>query len=941
MDAVQTGLKKYTRIGERSPKKAQPSIISLSPLPVIPGLLLATTGLFVPGSAIAETSGCESESSIECTGQKRLGQVLLAAAIPPTDSTSTVVINGEEKVLLSADSNTEAAWSNFKTLTVGDVTDGELTIDGRSIQTTAGTIGNRSTGTVSLINGANWKIVPTSTSGNIVLGTNNGSGTLILKNGSQISGIKELRIGEFYAGTHGLTVIEGTNSSIETGWVVVGDQGEGRLDILDGGKLTSLGRMNIGYVGVTDTSNRKGNGVVNVSGEGSRLDVTTALYLGGFDSSKQNDAKGSLTVSNGGTVKAKSFIWAGMSPGSTAIINIGGNPGEEAQAAGYFDTPMIYLGHQTTDSKTATLNFNHTTDDYLLSAKISGAGAVNHNGPGTTRVSGDNAYWGITAVNRGIFRAGSTTGFSTNSDFQVAEPATLDLNGYSQTIRSLSLDGTLSFGDPQSGRDPVSLSNSVLTVNENYSSNNGLLVLNTTQDEAQQQPVVNKLVVKGNTSGTTRVILKELGTAAVGDLDGAQVVQVNGLSEGEFVAAERLVAGAYDYALLRGTDSESDEAIPDSNHWYLSNTWVPGDDPDTDDNTDPVDNPDPLPEPKDLDPGEPQINPSPGVIPASDAVLRPEMGAYLANSLAANTLFTTRLHDRLGETQYIDPITGETQVTSMWLRNVGGHNRFHDGSGQLKTQSNRYVLQIGGDIAQWSRDNQDRWHLGVMAGYANSQSNTRSGLSHYRADGSVSGYSAGMYATWYADNAGKQGTWLDAWMLYNWFDNTVRGDNLAEERYHSKGITASLEVGHSFKLGEQPRLSYWLLPQAQLIWMGVSADDRREKNGTLVRDSGKGNLQSRLGVKAYLQGYHAQDEGKERMFQPYIETNWLHNTRDYAVSMNEETGRIKGAKNIGELRAGVEARVNSRLHLWGNVGQQMGNDGYSDTQAMLGLKLVF
>lgn len=44
-------------------------------------------------------------------------------------------------------------------------------------------------------------------------------------------------------------------------------------------------------------------------------------------------------------------------------------------------------------------------------------------------------------------------------------------------------------------------------------------------------------------------------------------------------------------------------------------------------------------------------------------------------------MFITRLHDRLGETQYTDMLTGEEKVTTMWMRNVGGHNRFTDGAG--------------------------------------------------------------------------------------------------------------------------------------------------------------------------------------------------------------------------------------------------------------------
>lgn len=99
------------------------------------------------------------------------------------------------------------------------------------------------------------------------------------------------------------------------------------------------------------------------------------------------------------------------------------------------------------------------------------------------------------------------------------------------------------------------------------------------------------------------------------------------------------------------------------------------------DDIDPID--DPIIEPKEDDP-TPLPTPSPGVERSSAAVMRPEMGAYLANRRAANTLFVTRLHDRLGETQYIDPITGETRVTSLWLRNVGGHTRFQDRSGPAK-----------------------------------------------------------------------------------------------------------------------------------------------------------------------------------------------------------------------------------------------------------------
>nr|WP_261370727.1 autotransporter outer membrane beta-barrel domain-containing protein [Yersinia massiliensis] len=44
---------------------------------------------------------------------------------------------------------------------------------------------------------------------------------------------------------------------------------------------------------------------------------------------------------------------------------------------------------------------------------------------------------------------------------------------------------------------------------------------------------------------------------------------------------------------------------------------------------------------------------------------------------------------------------------------------------------------------------------------------------------------------------------------------------------------------------------------------------------------------------------------------------------------------------MGELKVGVEGQINKKLNVWGNVGQQVGNKGYSDTAVMLGIKYNF
>lgn len=64
----------------------------------------------------------------------------------------------------------------------------------------------------------------------------------------------------------------------------------------------------------------------------------------------------------------------------------------------------------------------------------------------------------------------------------------------------------------------------------------------------------------------------------------------------------------------------------------------------------------------------------------------------------------------------------------------------------------------------------------------------------------------------------------------------------------------------------------------------------------------------------------------------------IHRSITSTMKMNGQTVSRDGARNLGEVRTGVEAKVNNNLSLWGNVGVQLGDKGYSDTQGMLGVK---
>ena len=491
--------------------------------------------------------------------------------------------------------------------------------------------------------------------------------------------------------------------------------------------------------------------------------------------------------------------------------------------------------------------------------------------------------------------------------------ATASVNNYH--IGTLNNNGRVTLGHSDANYKPVA--GTTLTVNGNYTANNGHISLNSAL--GNDTSASDKMVVTGDTSGNTEVSVTNAGGQGDYTQTGIEIINVAGKSDGIFTQKGRIVGGAYDYSLVRGTGANS-------RNWYLTNVKPPVDP------TDPVAPIDPVA------PVQPPEN--------TARVNRPEAGSYIANIAAANTLFNTRLHDRLGETQYVDALTGEKKVTSLWLRQVGSHNNWRDGSGQLKTQSNSYVAQLGGDVAQWSSDGLNRGHLGLMAGYGNNHNSTRSSVTNYTSKGSLNGYSVGTYATWFANDEDKTGLYVDSWLQYSWFNNQVNGQKLASESYKSKGLTASLETGYTLKMGEfsgsQGTLNEWFIqPQAQATWMGVKADNHRENNGTRISSDGDGNVQTRLGMRAYLKSHHAMDDNKGRTFEPFIEANWRHNTRSYSVSMDNARLSQAGARNIGEVKVGIEGQINPRLNMWGNVGTQVGDKGYNDSSATIGIKYNF
>ena len=533
---------------------------------------------------------------------------------------------------------------------------------------------------------------------------------------------------------------------------------------------------------------------------------------------------------------------------------------------------------------------------------------ISNNGAGITMNINDGSKW----EGASYIMNSSTTDISMSG--------TTWLMTENSTITNLELTGNSAVylnSDPVSG----TFTPKTLTIANNFNGDNSTIIFNTQLED--DNSLTDRLVIQGDTSGSTKVQVRNAGGMGAGTIKGIELISVGGNSNGKFIQDGRIVAGAYDYFLNRG-----DGVVTDLSNWYLTSR-IP-----------PVPPMPPIPPIPPVDPPEPVPVPVEPLTPAGtddfDDIIRPEAGSYIANNSAVNTMFLNRLHDRLGETQYTDSLLGNGQVSSIWVRAIGGSNTFKDTSGQLRTKGESYVFQTGSDIAQWSTDNMNRYHLGIMGGYGFNHNWTKSKVTDYSSKGEVEGFNVGVYGTWYSNKEDKSGLYVDSWLTYSWFDNKVHGEGLEEEKYTSNGLTASIESGYTFKI-ENNGDSYFLQPKAQVVYMGVKTDDYTESNGTVVEFSGDGNIQTRLGVRAYA----PLGKNENQVFQPFVEINWIHNKEDFGVTMDGVSDKKAENRDLAELKLGTEVELNKNLDLWANGSYGWGGHENKDYQVTVGLKYRF
>ena len=551
--------------------------------------------------------------------------------------------------------------------------------------------------------------------------------------------------------------------------------------------------------------------------------------------------------------------------------------------------------------------------DMTLSNSVTGTGGLLKTGAGALTVY-QPAYSGTTEINSGALivgngtQAGAKLGADGAGEVSVASGATLSGDGTvsgnvtnSGTVAAL--NSLSAYGSAAASVFNLSgnLTNNgllqlaggtvgnTLAVGGNYIGG-GVLALQTVL--GGDNSVTDKLVVAGDTSGTTQVTVKNAGGSGAQTNTGIQVVDVGGQSNGVFSLNGRAVAGAYEYHLVKSTTNGD---------WYLqSGTDTPT-------------------------PPQPPEPPTP-----SSNSFRPEPGAYLANQRAAQNMFLHTLYDRSGAARS----SQDTDMAKGWVRLGGDYTKQKSNGGLYNEKTHTTLVQLGSDLYQLDGANGDQINAGVMAGYGHSSSNTSVKNSTYEASGQVNGYSIGAYGTWYAQPDRVTGTYVDSWIQHAWYKNDVNGDSLPQESYDSQGTDVSLETGYGFALKQSDEVRWVVTPQAQLIYSHYETDGHTEQNGTRINANGDDGIRTRMGVRLSRQNTVVINSA-----QPFLEVNW-YNGQPASDSVDFNQVRFENATSVNryEVKAGVTGSINQKWQTWGQVSSTWGDNNYQGYQGMVGVK---
>ncbi|HFV9212483.1 TPA: autotransporter outer membrane beta-barrel domain-containing protein [Enterobacter roggenkampii] len=583
-----------------------------------------------------------------------------------------------------------------------------------------------------------------------------------------------------------------------------------------------------------------------------------------------------------------------------------------------------------------TVTFNQGSN-FTFATNMTGSGNVEKVDSNTLTLTGKNSYTGDTVLHGGttLVSSGATLGVKgSNATVTIDNGATFATAGEVNNNIAIFNGGTLAAWNAVQGNATLSAAgvdtingnvtnggtlllsaanNSVgnnFTINGDYTGSAGSrIVLNSTLGE--DNAPTDHLTITGSSFGQSGVSVSNMGGLGAQTVNGMEIVRVGGSSEAQLTLAKPVVAGAYEYNLYQHGDG----------NWYLESkatpSDIPADDTDTDnggntDNGSNTDNGGNTDNGSNTDNGGNTDNGS----NRGPEVMAPEVGAYLGNYLAAQSMFLHKRDDR-------DQITFRNEEDlNTWMYVKGRYHENNAGGDKVSYDTTTTVLQVGSDFMSKPMDN-GILRAGGMFGAG--QAKTHSDAKHNVRDaqGKVDGFNVGLYATWQEDQKLRLGSYVDTWAAYSWYNNKVTS-NRNDEDYDSEGFAASVEVGHAWVIDSENERTWKIEPQAQVIYSYLDQENHTDRDGVRITTLDNDGLFGRLGVKS---SYFEQKDVKA--WQPYVAVNWLKGAGQNDLAFNGETVSNDTPEDRGQLELGVTGNLNETTTLSLRASGEWGENSYA------------
>lgn len=808
-----------------------------------------------------------------------------------------------------------------------------------NVQSMAGAINNSG-----IITGANNGIFVSEESSAISI-TNTDTGVITGKNGlsSQIGvGLDNSGAITGTAGD-GVALSDG-NSKISNSGTVQGSQNginvvdSAKADIINSGLLGGGGTavmfasskhnslvLNTGssLIGDVISTGSTGN-TLSLVGSGTEDSNFVGLHDGdGFASVKMNGEAWTLTgnldiIGSGDSLQVNS----GQLTLAGAVANSGNTLVAEAAT--------LQLGNgQKTATLTGSMTNNGTVifnqgSDSTFATSIIGSGNVEKVDANTLTLTGTNSYTGNTLLKNGttLVAEGATLGVADSdatitiengAQFASAGEVNNNIDILSggilaawnavegnATLRTSGVD-TINGNVTNSGTLLLSAAdNSVgnnFTINGDYTGSAGSQIVMNSQPGEDSSPT-DHLSITGSSYGQSGVSIANIGGLGAQTVNGIEIVSVSGSSEAQLTLSKPVVAGAYEYGLYQH----------DNGNWYLESKATPSDDPsdDTDDGDSGSDSG------SGTDGGSNTDNGG----QSAPEVMAPEVGAYLGNYLAAQSMFLHKRDDR-------DQLTFRNEDNlNTWMYVKGRYHENDAGGDKVSYDTTTTVLQVGSDFMSKPMD-KGILRAGGMFGAGQAKTDSDAKHNVRDAQGKVDGFNVGLYATWQEDPKLRLGSYIDTWASYSWYNNTVTS-NRNNEKYDSKGFAASVEVGHAWVIPSDNARTWKIEPQAQMIYSYLDQENHTDPDGVRVTTVDNNSLFGRLGVKS---SYFEQHDVKA--WQPYVAVNWLKGAGQNDLAFNGEKVSNDTPDDRGQLELGVTGNVNETTTISLRASGEWGENSYA------------